>query len=177
MGIVTKSSAADLRRRAEAAKQASVLADEHAGAARAEAARCLADGNAEGARTARARAIEQASEAETQHDLADELHRRAIEAEKAEALAAYEALHRTARRSAADAEKGVRAALADVAAALTAAQAAQNEARTACQTAATAYMRLPDGVQADPPPSPFDPMLTNGITLTHFATLPIWRVM
>ena len=57
MGILTKTTAAELRQRAEAAEAAAGLADQRAAAARVEAARSLADANAEGARTARERAL------------------------------------------------------------------------------------------------------------------------
>jgi hypothetical protein len=177
MGILTKTTAADLRQRAEAAEAAAGLADQRAAAARVEAARSLADANAEGARTARTRAIEQATEADTQRDLAAELHRRADAAAREEALAAYDKLRRAAARSVADSERAIRAALAELGTALPAAQEAHREAFLSCQAATDAFSRLPDGVVAQHPPSPFDPLLTDGIAMTRFAALPVWKVM
>jgi len=177
MGILTKTTGADLRQRAEAAEAAAGLADQRAAAARVEAARSLADANAEGARTARTRAIEQATEADTQRDLAAELHRRADAAAREEALAAYDKLRRAATRSVADSERAIRAALAELGTALPAAQEAHREAFLSCQAATDAFARLPDGVAAQHPPSPFDPLLTDGVALTRFAALPVWKVM
>jgi hypothetical protein len=178
MGILTKTTAADLRQRAEAAEAASGLAEQRAAAARMEAARSLADANAEGARNARTRAIEQATEADTQRDLAAELHRRADVAMREEALAAYDKLRRAAARSVADSERAIRAALAELGATLPAAQAAYREAFVACQAASDAVARLPEGVVVtEHPPAPFDPLLTDGFTMTRFGALPVWKVL
>lgn len=36
---------------------------------------------------------------------------------------------------------------------------------------------LRDGLVAQHPPSPFDPLLTDGVAMTRFAALPVWKVM
>jgi hypothetical protein len=178
MKLLTKTTAADLRQRAEAAEAASGLADQRAAAARMEAARSLADANAEGARTARTRAIEQATEADTQRDLAAELHRRADAAAREEALAAYDKLRANAARSVANSERAIRAVLSELGAALPVAQEAHREAILSCQAASEAFARLPEGVvEAQHPPALFDPLLTDGFTMTRFGSLPVWKVL
>lgn len=176
MGILTKTTAADLRQRAESAEQAAAEADRRAGAARAEAASCLADGDAEGARRARSRAIELATEAETQRDLAAELHRRADETAKAERLAAYEAQRRDAAKAAADAERLMRTVLVDIGEKLSAAQAVHREAMAKCWAASRAFDELSQEAGVKPPPSAFDPFLSNGLFSARFAELPVWQI-
>ena len=82
-----------------------------------------------------------------------------------------------AARSVADSERTIRAALAELGTALPAAQAAHREAILSCQAASDAFSRLPEGVVAQHPPSPFDPLLTDGVAMTRFAALPVWKVM
>lgn len=177
MGILTKTTAADLRQRAEAAEQAAADADRRAGAARAEAAGFLADGNAEGARRARSRAIELATEGEAQRDLAAELHRRADEAAKAERLTAYHRMRSEAAKASAEAERLIRSVLGEMGPRMAAAQKAHADAMAKCMVANTVHADLPDDLDALPAPSAFNPLLTNGITTTTFDGLSVWQIM
>lgn len=176
MGILTKTTAADLRQRAEAAEQASAESDRRAGAARAEAAGFLADGNAEGARRARSRAIELATEAETQRDLAAELHRRADEAAKAERLAAYNRMRSDAAKASAEAERLIRSLLDEMGPRIVAAKEAQQAASAKCHAVTTAFYDMPQELGAPPPPTAFDPMLTDGFASTRVRALHAWRI-
>jgi colicin import membrane protein/SWI/SNF-related matrix-associated actin-dependent regulator 1 of chromatin subfamily A len=176
MGILTKTTAADLRQRAEAAAQAAAEADRRANAARAEAAGFLADGNDEGANRARNRTIELATEAETQRDLAAELHRRADEAAKAERLAAYTRMRSDAEKASAHAESLIRSLLDEMGPRILAAQEAQQAASAKCHAVTMLFFDMPEELGAAPPPSAFDPMLTDGFTSTRVRALHVWRI-
>jgi hypothetical protein len=177
MSILTKPTAAQLRMRAEAAEAAAFEAERLVSTARVDAARSLADADTAGAQRARALAAVQAVQAETQRDLAAELHRRANDAERAEALAAYEKLRSAAERCVKQGDRALRSLLVEMARGFADAQAAQREAAMACHHAANAYERLPADAGATPPPTPVDPLLTNGPQITRFGTLSAWRVM
>ena len=177
MNFLSKTSAADLRQRADTAEQNATAADQRAGAARAEAAGCLADGNAEGARRARGRAIELATEADTQRDLAAELHRRGEEAAKAERLAAYGKARADAAKAAADTERLIRGLLDEMAPRILAVKAAHQVASAKCQAVSMSFIDLPQELEAEAPPSVFDPLLTDGVSMTRFGALPAWRLL
>lgn len=176
MGILTKTTAADLRQRAEAAGHTAADADQRAGASRAEAAGFLADGNAEGARRARSRAIELATEAETQRDLAAELHRRADEAAKVERIAAYNKARIDAAKASAEAERLIRSLLDDMRPRMAAAQKAQQLALAKYSAVINSHMDLPEREDVASPTPAFDPILTNGPSLTTFGALSVWRI-
>ena len=176
MNFLTKPTAAQFRVRAEAAEAAAFEAERLANQARVDAARCLADGDLAGAQRARSIAAVQTSEAETQHDLADELHRRTGGAERAEAVEAYEKLRRAAEQLVGKGDRALRSLLIDMEQRFATTQATQREAWMACHHAANAYSRLPADTDVTPPPTPADPMLTNGSEVTRFGALSAWRV-
>lgn len=176
MGILTRTTAAELRQRAEVAELAAADADRHASVARAEAAGFLADGNAEAARRARSRAIELATEAETQRDLAAELRRRADETAKVERIAAYNKARIDAAKASAEAERLIRSLLDDMGPRMGAAQKAQQLALARFSAVMNTYLDLPEREEVEPPAPGFDPIITNGPSLTTFGALSVWRI-
>ena len=93
-----------------------------------------------------------------------------------EQLAAYEAKRRDAAKAAAEAEHLMRTVLGETAEKMAAAQAAHRAAQEKCSRAMSAFSELPEGASATPPPSTFDPFLTNGLFGARFGDLAIWRV-